>query len=566
MRTKPVTFKQVVMYGGLLEIRFTFNKATMQKVKTIKGRTWCSKNKRGACWSVVPSFMAGGLLKDNGFAFGPKAQEWWDRLCLKLGKATLSAPGLKMELYPYQQAGVSFMEAHDGCIVLGDEMGLGKTAQALAYMQLHRDRPTLLIVPATLKLNWVREIQQWMSDPTIEVLSGKKPPTNWERTTSIVIINYDILGSPPMRKTRKHPAAPAKGWYPALLSAGFQMLILDEGHYIKNPKVKRTKCALGLGKKIGRASVLTGTPIVNRPIEFFTLLNLVDSSLFPSYWHYAQRYCGAKHTGFGWDFTGASNTQELHAKVSRKCYLRRKKKDVLKELPPIVRTVIPMELDARGRREYEAEKALFDAWVKENRLYGADSAQVAVALQRIEHLKQAAVSAKLDQCLGWISDWVDTGEKLVVFGTHHATIDALEKAFPKIHVTIDGRMPVPKRQSLVDMFQQNDYCRLFFGNIKAAGTGLTLTAASNTCFLELPWTPGECDQSEARVHRIGQEADSVGAYYLLAVATIEMDIAPLLDEKRKVLQMVHDGEEVEETSLLSALMERYRRGRTAPAQ
>lgn len=213
-----------------------------------------------------------------------------------------------------------------------------------------------------------------------------------------------------------------------------------------------------------------------------------------------------------------------------------------------------MELD--NQREYNAAEADLIGWLRTNFGNGkAEKAQQAEALTRIGELKRLAVRGKLKECIEWIEDFLESGEKLVVFAVHKFVIDALMEKFADRAVKIDGS--VSNRQAPVDAFQNDDNVRLFVGNIQAAGVGITLTAASNTCFLELGFSPSLHDQAEDRVHRIGQTADSVTAWYLLAAGTMEEEIAELIDAKRKVVTKVLDGQDVDEESMLSELMKKY---------
>lgn len=320
-------------------------------------------------------------------------------------------------------------------------------------------------------------------------------------------------------------------------------VLVSNCHYIKNQKAQRTKTVNKLAGGIPHLICLSGTPIINRPIEMFNSIKLIEPSLFPSFFQYAQKYCGATHNGYGWDFGGATNTEELHNKLTGSVMLRRLKSEVLKDLPAKIRTVIPLTLD--NRKEYEKAK-------QETRddIGGADGADALVA---IEKLKQVSIKGKMKQAIQWIHNFIDQ-EKLVVFCHHKDVVDELMKEFKDIAVKVDGG--TKHRQKAVDAFQNDPSIKLFIGTL-AAIEGLTLTAASSTCFLELWWSPGKHDQGEDRVHRIGQEADSVNAYYLVGVDTIEEDIAELLDEKRGVLASVLDGVEVEESSLLTELLKRF---------
>jgi SWI/SNF-related matrix-associated actin-dependent regulator 1 of chromatin subfamily A len=234
--------------------------------------------------------------------------------------------------------------------------------------------------------------------------------------------------------------------------------------------------------------------------------------------------------------------------------IRRLKKDVLQELPDKIYSFVPLELD--NENEYlEAEKD-FIAWIrKEKGDEAANRIKTAEALVKVEGLKQLSVKGKLKQSIEWIKDFLESGEKLVVFCTHRFVVDALMNEF-KDAVKVDGGLSANQKQEAVDAFQDGD-TKLFVGNIQAAGIGLTLTASSNVVFLELDWSPSKHDQASDRCHRIGQK-DAVNIYYLLAKDTIEERIAKILDEKRILIDAVLDGKETEQDSLLCALINSYK--------
>jgi len=395
----------------------------------------------------------------------------------------------------------------------------------------------VIVVPASLKLNWEREARMWMSDPKVTIVKGTKPyPVN----TEILVINYDIL----------------KNWAKYIIETYKpQVIIADEVHYAKNNKAARTKALKDIAKHTEHFIGLSGTPIVNRPVEFFNAIQMIDPSLFPNYWNFVKKYCDAKHNGYGWDFSGATNTTELHERLSTSIMIRRRKSEVLKELPDKIRTFVPVELT--NRDEYATAERDFIKFVKiQKGVTAANKASAAEALAEIEGLKQLAIQGKMDQCIKWIEDFIESGEKLVVMATHRFVIDSLMDRFKDIAVKVDGSVSSEGRQTAVDRFQSDEDVKLFVGNIKAAGVGLTLTAASNVAFIELPWTPGDLVQAEDRCHRIGQK-DTVNVYYLLAQETIEERIAGLLDDKRRVLDSVLDGERPAEGSLFSELMDKY---------
>lgn len=534
-----------------MNITFPYDPVLVAWVKGLFGRKWDGENKR---WTVPFNSETVRELKAKGFSLCPKLTEGMQSSPITPKIPEVKVEGMLLPLYPFQEDGVSFVEAYKGRALIGDQMGLGKTIQSLAWLKLHPElRPAIVVCPASLKLNWAREARICIGEEA-EVIQGR--PNGHIPSGDILIVNYDVLSNQTetveQNGVKRKEEKKGSGWAEVLPTP--KVVILDEAHYIKSSKTARTKAVKRLCKGVKNVIALTGTPILNRPIEMFNALNLLAPTIFRSYWNYAQRYCAPKHNGFGWDFSGTSNTEELHELLTHTVMIRRLKKDVLPQLPSKVRSVVP--LDIRGvDEEYRRAEEDFLGWLKEiapERLEGGERAE---ALVKIGVLKRLATKAKLPQCIDWIEDFLEQGEKLVVFCTHHDTIDTLARHFGEQAVVVDGRVSIEQRQRAVDRFQSGKDS-LFIGNIKAAGIGLTLTAASNTCFLELEWSPGIHDQAEDRVHRIGQTADSVGAWYLLAEDTVEMEIASLLDEKRKVVNAVLDGKEVEERELLTELFKR----------
>jgi len=363
--------------------------------------------------------------------------------------------------------------------------------------------------------------------------SGKQP-------SGSVVYNLEVSG---------HPSYYAEGF------------LVHNCHYIKNSSAIRTKSAKKLAKGIPHVIALTGTPIVNRPVEGFNIFQILDKNLFPNFWTYVHRYCGARHNGFGWDFSGATNKEELNQILTSTIMIRRRKADVLKDLPEKLYSFVPMELD--NKKEYSTAELEFIEYLQQIKgKEAAEKAKKAEHLVKIEAMKQLAVKGKLKQAINWIKDFIEDGSKLVVFAVHKEVIDQLMKEFKEIAVKIDGSTPIPERHKAVEAFQSDPNIKLFIGNIQAAGVGLTLTAASAVAFLELPWTPGELQQAEDRCHRIGQK-NAVNIYYLLAENSVEYKLAKLLDKKKEVLSAVIDGNVVDEKSLITELIESYLEGKEA---
>lgn len=539
LKTAKLANKKIV-------IEFSFPKGdksfieTLNEVKELSGRKFIKEKRH---WEIPLGLESVEKLKEWNFDIDSALTKWHEKMTNKPKTTVIEIPGLKKELYPFQKEGVSFIENRNGRALIGDEMGTGKTIQALAYLQLHLElRPAIIVCPASLKLNWAKEIKEGIAnipENNYQILSGKKGFSL--NSKGIYIINYDILTN----------------WLDELKKIKPEIVIFDESHFCKSSKSLRSKAALALSKKTNQVICLSGTPIINRPIEFYNTLKMIEPTLYPSRWNYAHKFCGAYHNGFGWNFNGATNTEKLNKSLVDTIMLRRLKKDVLKELPAKVRTVIPIELD--NRSEYNRAESDIILWIRENEgKEQAEKAKGAETLVAFEKLKQLAVKGKMKGVIKWIEDFLESDQKLVVFATHTKTIDDLINHFGKITVRLDGSTSQAKRQEAIDKFQTDNSIKLFIGNIKAAGVGINLFAASNVCFLELSFVVGEHLQAEDRIHRIGQKADSVNAYYLLAQKTIEEDIMKCLERKAKILNQILDGKSPKDINIFQDLIKELR--------
>ena len=424
-------------------------------------------------------------------------------------------------LFPYQQEGVAWLASRNKAL-LADEMGLGKTYQILYTLKIKNAYPAVIITPASLKLNWEREIKKWIGKDC-QVISGRKEVAI---TSDIIVINYDILGAHLGTLKAIKPAA----------------VVIEECHYIKSKTAQRTKAVVELCKGVNCIYGISGTPIVNRPIEFHSILSLIDEEKFGNFWAFAKRYCNATQNRFGWDFSGSSNTEELHERLTKSIMIRRKKADVLKDLPEKTLSVVPM--GNKQSREYKRFVKDMREAENQNHLFAT-----------INKAMQAVSKMKMKEVKEWIADFLESGQKLVVFAKHHFVIDELMNEFNSVAVKLDGRDSQEAKQKSVDRFQNDESVKLFVSNIKAGGVGITLTASSNVAFVELPWTPAELSQAIDRCHRIGQK-DAVNAWLLIAENTIEEDVASLLDEKLKVLEAILNGKEVDDKNLIMELMKR----------
>ena len=433
-----------------------------------------------------------------------------------------------LTFYPFQRVGVAFTELADGRCIIGDDMGVGKTIQAIGYMGLHIDRwPALIVCPANVKYNWEKELLKWLPSATVEVVkTGKQdiPDTNF------VIINYDL-----MHKQEGN-----------LLTHGFQTIICDESHYLKNKDAKRTQTTLAVAGLADSVLCLSGTAITSRPKEFFTTLNLIAPEQFPSFMRFARRYCDAWHNGYGWDFNGSSNEAELNDRIRDFC-IRRLKSEVLTELPDKTRTMFPVHLDDKAARIY-AQTRLNWMGEYESRLDRNQPIESGFVLQMLTEMRHQCGILKIPHALQWINEYVSTtGKPLVVF-THHK--DVVKEIFETLKKTwrtsvISGDVAPIDRANIVDAFQNGEIDVLVATTI-AAKEGITLTRADTTLFIEREWVPAWEEQAEDRVYRIGQESNAVQAVYLSAMGTVDEHFDEVVEQKRKVVKAVLDGGTVDE--------------------
>ena len=317
----------------------------------------------------------------------------------------------------YQRAGIAFALGRDNTLI-ADDMGLGKTVQAIGVINADSSiRSALIICPASLRINWRREAKRWLTrDLSIGIALDCFPQTD------IVICNYERLG--------KHRAAiRARSW---------DIFVADEAHYLKNPKSQRSREVFGRPKRgeqeritpiaARRRVFMTGTPILNRPVELWPILH---SFGWKSWLEFVTRYCAGYRNTFGWDVSGASNLDELQAKLRSTCMIRRRKDDVLKELPPKRRQVI--ELPANGAAsQLSAEQAFMRGRLPQGR--EEDWAGLLVTLQRDDPIGFAELSrvrhdtarAKVPAVIEHVCDLLEGGvEKVVVWGHHTDVIRAI---------------------------------------------------------------------------------------------------------------------------------------------
>ena len=452
--------------------------------------------------------------------------------------------------------------------ILADEMGLGKTRQAI----LAAEGGVLVVCPASLKINWKREIELVHPHDQIEIISTTEEIQNW--TATWFIINYDIL-------EKKMDVIER-----LIDGKRIETLILDEAHYIKGKsiramsiiggRIKRKSDGTivkfdGIASKMKRVYCLTGTPLLNRPIELFNIVKAIDHPLGENRATFAKRYCNA---GIRliirrylpplriWDESGVSkeNLPEL-AKYMSECMLRRKKNEVL-DLPEKIISVMECEMTDEWKKNYDTAWDSYLEFLAANPIpeKNIDNIIMARQLVEIQKLKQVCSRAKISRIISDIENAIEQDEKVIVFSQYTATISEIAQRLKekKIKcVTLTGSDDMNQRQKSVDEFQNNNEVKVFVANIKAGGVGLNLTAGSIVIFADMDWSPEIHRQAEDRAHRIGQ-AGTVNVYYYTCPGTIEDEIIDILNSKKSVADQILEGTAVDSESSQKLFLARIR--------
>ena len=552
-------------------IRFPYNKDLIEDIKTIPGRKY-EPNERG--WNIPDAFLptAADMVRIyypniadtitdfynltspipiiEDIAQSKDEEDLDTQYSVEILEDVRKRLDVPHPLYPYQEVAVAFLEARldtKGAMI-GDQPGLGKTIEALAWLSLQpKARPVLVVTQASIKRNWYREIEKWMPESTIQILDQGKDKLDPE--ASVVIVNYDLIWRENIEKQ--------------LLSRNFKVIIFDEVTYLKERTAKRTKSAKKISRKAKFTLGLSGTPILNRPIEFYTFLNIISPKQFPSQFKFGMRYCNGYHNGFGYTFKGASRTDELR-QIIQPLMIRRRKNEVLTELPDKVRRDIFVDMPGDYYQDYMSaerdlvyslrslnEKDTVSEEFEENNMW---------VLSKLNYLRHLVGLAKAEISEETIQNFVDAGEKLVVFCHHHDVIDNIEQYLIKKKVDyakVDGRTPTQNRQEMIDKFQDNENCMVFLAST-AMGMGVTLTAASNALFVERQWTPGLEEQMEDRIHRIGQDKGVV-IHYMQIENSIDEKMSKLVEYKRHILDEILDGKRKRDRgdSIINDLLAEY---------
>jgi SWI/SNF-related matrix-associated actin-dependent regulator of chromatin subfamily A-like protein 1 len=418
--------------------------------------------------------------------------------------------------------------------ILADDMGLGKTTSTIIAALETDIKKMLIICPASLKINWEREIRNY-TDRSVYICEGK----NFSTEHDFVIVNYDIIKNFYDLKDKENSP---------ITNGNFDLVIIDEAHYISNPQAQRTKLINSFVKDVEYLWLLTGTPMTSRPINYYNLLNLIESPVAQNWMAYVIRYCQGYQFKAGnrkvWNVNGASNLEELRDRTSRQV-LRRLKEDVL-DLPEKIITPIYLRLKSK---KYEELMGEYYEWYNK---HPDESRSLTVQFNKLMKVRQVIAEEKILNTIEVVENILELNKKVIIFTNFTDTLNKIHSHFGKKAVYLDGTCSKVQRQYAVDQFQENDKVKVFIGNLQAAGVGITLTAGEAVIFNDLSFVPAHHQQAEDRAYRYGQK-NCVSVYYPLFDNTIEGVIYDMLINKKNIIDTVM-GDNLDKAEFIEQIM------------
>lgn len=418
--------------------------------------------------------------------------------------------------------------------ILADDMGLGKTTSTIIAAIETGVKKILIICPASLKINWQREIANY-TDRSVYISEGK----NFSSEEDFVIVNYDILKN--FYDLKDTPNS-------QLVNAKFDLVIIDEAHYVQNAQAQRTKIINHFVKKIKYLWLLTGTPMTSRPINYYNLLNLIESPVAQNWMAYVIRYCQGYQFNAGrrkvWNVSGASNLEELRDRTSKQV-LRRLKTDVL-DLPEKIVTPVYLRLKSKL---YENLMGEYYNWYDTQK---EESKSLTIQFSKLMKVRQVIAEEKIESTIELAQNILDQDKKVIIFTNFTDTLNRIAEHFGKQAVTLDGSSSKTQRQHVVDQFQENEKVKVFVGNVKAAGVGITLTASEAVIINDLSFVPGDLSQAEDRAYRYGQK-NNVSVYYPIFENTIEGAIYDIIIKKKNIISTVM-GDNLDKADIVAEIL------------
>ena len=454
-------------------------------------------------------------------------------------------------LYQHQESGIKFLLTRNGCI-LADDMGLGKSIQSIIAALESGAKKILVVCPSSVKINWKREIEVFCKD--VAIVNNKK----WSEA-KFTIINFDILKNfhtLPSKKSKKN-ADEVIELNRHIVNAGFDLAIIDEAHNLKNNKSIRSEIMVEVAVGIERMWLLTGTPIANRPMDFYNLLKLIKCPITDNWQYFVKRYCEGKkfyktlkngQKKQIWLTDGASNLDELSVKT-KNLIIRRLKTEVL-DMPDKVITPVYHELSDKGWKEYDM---LWDEYLIKRALE-KKKGPIQRDLVELILLRKFIAMQAIPETIEMAENAMEMGKKVIIFTSFTDELNELANHFGKHCVIHNGPMSEREKQKSVDAFQKNPAIKIFIGNIKSAGVGITLTEGTVVIFNSFDWVTGNNEQAEDRAYRIGQK-NNVTVYYQLYLDTISIRMWETLRNKKSVIDQILKSKNNEIENFIENILE-----------
>jgi SWI/SNF-related matrix-associated actin-dependent regulator 1 of chromatin subfamily A len=456
--------------------------------------------------------------------------------------------------YEHQKDGVKFLLSNDGCL-LADDMGLGKTYQSIiAALEAGAER-VLIVCPSSVKINWEREIHYFQCYDT-NIIDSKR----WEQAR-FTIINYDILKNFHVIPGKDMPEEDICWDNQHLVQGQFDLVIIDEAHKLKDPKSIRGSIMkdLCVTHNIPKVWLLSGTPVANRPIDYYNLLKLIKAPIADNYKFYVQRYCDGKlittkhknkrgNNKKVWLTNGASNLEELAIKT-RNVYMRRLKTEI-GDMPD--KTIVPTyhKFNKRQWKEYEG---LWDEYL-EDRIRNKKKGTPERDLVELGLLRKFVAMEAIPETILMAENIIEQGKKVIIFTNFTDELMELQKYFKDRCVIHFGEMGEKEKQRSVDRFQESDKVEVFIGNIISAGVGITLTEATEVIFNSFDWVPGNNEQAEDRAYRLGQ-VNNVTVYYQLFESTISIGMWNTLQRKQDIIDTIMGEKAIDEEAAIEIMLQ-----------
>lgn len=546
-------------------LSFDYNKELVEVIKQIDWKER-SYDPISRSWTITLTVMnrdAIKLLMDE-WEFKPEAEGEGDNIeayikqksrlnLIKSYEYEIALMDTRIKPYPYQVEGINVMCSWDN-MINGDDMGIGKTYQTIFSAEIKNRFPCILVCPSSTKYQWKEFWLKVNKNRRISIIDSNEVP-DW--SASVVIINYDLLGKNEKYTEKGEEKIRHVPKYKELLTTKWAYAIFDEIHYAKNSKSIRGHVSKMIAKDIPAVHGLTGTIVENKPVEMVNPLSIIKmfDQVFGNWMTFTERYCAAEETRYGRDTSGASNTVELNRLLRETCYIRREKRDVLKDLPEIQESIL--NIDITNHKEYIKAEEEFILYLEENysRLV-VDSAMMAEFLVQRNYLRQLSVKGKLKGISEWLEDFSEqSNEKVLVIGNYTDPLTKLSIEFNG--ELIDGDMDAKRKREAIKRWQGDDK-QFVFANCKAVGTGTDglQDNCSTMIIIDLPDKPSLLDQTISRLERIGQK-NAISVYYLLCRDTIDMKLWDMIEAKKEITEGINKGKEYVKIDSTLYMIQKY---------